>query len=325
LIFPSRLFFEKDYSMKKLLDVEPILAVKLPRELNPLEDKEGVDLIAMDAPRGTLKESPALNMLEEAMLAGKFRKTSTVIVPTSGNFGKCVLKHAKRFGVKKVVIVTPTDLAPKKTEVLNFLGAEIISVPSGALVRAKEEAKKNKWFLLNQYSDDNNWKAHEQNLGPRVWEQTQGQVSVFAAVMGTTGTVTGVSRYLKAQNSNVFVLGVNLLPGEEVPGARDLARIKKEITLPWQDSVDNCQEVGAKESYASSFDLCRLAGLNAGPSSGSAYLGLVRFLLLQEAHGSLDKLRNKHGRVVAVFACPDGPEAYLEKYFTWLPARKFQY
>ncbi len=302
-------------------------AVELLDELNPLKNK-GVVIVAISAPEETLKEAPAINMLRGASDAGLLDEHDTIVVPTSGNFGKCVLKHAKRFGIKRVVMVVLSDLAPKKLEMLNFLGAEVISVPSGTIARAAEEAKKNGWFCLNQYQDDNNWRAHKQHLGPQIWKQTDGKVSLFASAMGTCGTVIGVGKFLKKENPQVKVLGVNLLRGEEVPGVRDLERIRKDVTLPWEDSIDNVDqpiEVGANASFLASLQLCRVAKLKAGPSAGTGYCGLLTYLLCEDKNGRLDLLRNHYGKVVAVFPCHDGPEQYLEKYLTRLPASVLQY
>jgi cysteine synthase len=298
------------------------LAVELPGELNPLKGN-GVDIIAISACPETLKDDPAVAILRQAC-NGKLSQ-KLVIVPTSGNFGTSVLRHAHQYGIERVIAVILTDLAPKKKELLEFHGAEIISVPGGTIARAEKEARETGGILLNQYTDMNNWKAHEKYSGPQVWAQTSGKISLFASVMGSTGTLIGVSKFLKKKNPNVKTLGVMLQEGEEVPGARSLSRIQKDVSLPWEEAADCFVEVCARDSYRHSFALGRLAHISAGPSSGSVFCGLLQFLVLEEKAGRLEKLRNQHGRLVAAFMCPDGPEPYLEKYFTFLTASEFAY
>ena len=127
--------------------------------------------------------------------------------------------------------------------------------------------------------------------------------------------------YLKRETSEITVVGVSCEPEAAIPGVRTLKKLG-EISFNWKDVINHRVEIGTKESYKKSLLLCRL-GLMAGPSSGFALAGLLKFLEEQKNRAGLEKLRNKDGDVVAVFICPDTPFPYLDKYSTHLDASDF--
>lgn len=187
---------------------------------------------------------------------------------------------------------------------------------------ARELGKQNGYFNPAQYENSSNPRAYEKWVAPQIVEQTGGKLSVFAAGLGTTGTMVGASRYFRREmNSKVTLVGVMCSPNQAVPGVRSEARLK-EISFDWRCSSDSIVEVGTKESFKTSLALCR-CGLVAGPSSGFALAGLQQFLELQNKNGNLDSLRNQDGEVLAVFICPDTPLPYLDKYSTHLDAADF--
>lgn len=134
---------------------------------------------------------------------------------------------------------------------------------------------------------------------------------VFCAGLGTTGTILGVGSYLKKRSKNITIIGVTRSSNNPVPGVRT-PNLLREIAFDWQKVTDHMEEIGTKESFAESLKLCR-DGLMVGPSSGFALAGLFSFLSKQKVSNNLDKLRNKNGKIVAVFFCPDSPLPYLNE------------
>ncbi|OGZ67859.1 MAG: hypothetical protein A3D44_02500 [Candidatus Staskawiczbacteria bacterium RIFCSPHIGHO2_02_FULL_42_22] len=270
---------------------------------------------------GTIKLLAAYNMLQEAENAGMLDEIKGLVESTSGNMGCALGRIGKHFGIKTVKVIVPSDVAPGRLEALRMAGVEIEFVKSGAIARAKEYAQKG-YLHLNQYGNKHNPEAVKKWLAPRIWGQTRGKITVFCSAMGTCGTMIGTSDFLKAKNKKIAILGIHLEKDEAVPGIRTLARLA-EVSLPWERHVDYLVGVKAKESYKNSVMLCRAAGLDAGPSSGSAASGLMAWLYKTWKSNELDNFRNENGLVVAVFVCPDGPQAYIDKYSTFLDPMDF--
>ncbi len=133
--------------------------------------------------------------------------------------------------------------------------------------------------------------------------------------------MVGAGKYLKEKSKNVVRVGVARLPNNPVPGVRT-PNLLREITFNWKQTTDYVEEVGTKESFEKSMDLCR-AGIVAGPSSGFALQGLLQFFKKQKDKGKLDDFKSKNGEIIAVFICPDSPFPYLDEYFQYLDASHF--
>ncbi len=170
-----------------------------------------------------------------------------------------------------------------------------------------------------QYDNENNPAAYEKWMAPHLWQQTQGKMTVFLAGLGTTGTLVGASRYFRQQKSQVTIVGAVCEPGHAVPGVRSESRLQ-EIGFDWRSAADCIVEVPTKISFKKSLELCR-TGLMAGPSSGFALAGLLKFFEMKS--DELDRMRNADGFVVAGFICPDTPLPYLDKYSTHLDPSDF--
>jgi cysteine synthase len=300
-------------------------AFPLPRYLNPfLADR--VDLIPIPIFGGyvpNMKTIVARWMLERAYGAGKLAGIHTVVEATSGNTGASLGIVTPYYGIRRTVAVVERDIAPGKLEQLRLCGVEPVYPMDGltTVETATVLGKQQGWLNLNQYANLANPEAHKRWTGPHVWEQTEGKISVFAAPLGTTGTVIGVGEFLRTQSSRISIVGVALAPGEAVPGVRTEAKLKQ-VGFDWQSAIDHLVLTSTKSSYRASVDLIR-SGRMFGPSSGLAFSGAIQFVTERKEKGTLDPLRNTDGRVIVAFTCGDGPFLYLDKYSTILDGTSF--
>jgi len=306
----------------------PLPLVELPGRLNPLagRDVRIFGKLMYLLPLLSIKSLPALNMLLDARARGKLQGVSSIVENSSGNTAFSIGVLAAAFGVSRVSAMVPWDIAPGKLDLLRLCGVEprlirgAADAPSG-IAQAREAGRQPGWLNLGQYENPANPAAAEKWLAPEIWKQTDGKMSVFATGLGTTGTLVGVSRYLRGRKAPAKVVGVICDPHSAVPGVRSAATLR-EIAFPWREAADAIVEAGTRESFKKSLELCRI-GLMGGPSSGFALVGLQRFLETEAAVGRLDALRNGDGEVLAVFVCADTPLPYLDKYSTHLDPADF--
>lgn len=306
---------------------QPIL-VSLPKKLNPFW-RDRVDILlslADQTPFGNIKFLPVYGMLEAARKAGKLKGVTVAVEGSSGNTVAVLGVLARHFGIEKVKAIVPRDLPISKLDFLRLLKVEVvfddfIPGPGSAAEKARIMGKMPGHINLGQYENEANPLAVKKWLAPWIDQQTNGKVGVIAAGLGTTGTALGLHRYFKKR---VAIVGINLLPGNFVPGLRTLKRIEEDVKFNWRPALTTRLEVGRKESFEKSLRLVQ-EGYPAGPSSGSAYAGLLKFLQEQRRAGTLDQYRNKQGNLVAVVICPDGPRPYLEKYSSELDPEQLDY
>jgi cysteine synthase len=190
--------------------------------------------------------------------------------------------------------------------------------PSG-IQKAREAGAKLGFFSPSQYENYDNPEAFAKWLAPQIWDQTGGKLTVFAAGLGTTGTVLGSSQFFRTCPRKIEIVGARCAPDQAVPGVRSEVKLR-EISLDWKPGVDTVIDIMARESYKRSLDLCR-SGIVCGPSSGFAVAGLLHFLESRSA--DLDQLRNQDDEVIAAFVCADTPLPYLDKYSTYLDSSDF--
>jgi cysteine synthase len=305
----------------------PIPLVELPPELNPFH-QQGVQIFAKLMyllPLLNIKSLPALNMLLQAQASGNLDGVHTLIENSSGNTAFSLAVMARTFGLTGMDAVVPWDIAPGKLDLLRLSGASPLlkrdapNQPSG-IAQARTLGKQPGFFNPAQYENEANPAASERWIAPEIWKQTDGKLTVFAAGIGTAGTLVGASRYFRKKSPKVTIVGAICSPQSAVPGVRSEARLR-EIAFEWRKAADAIIEVATKESFKHSLDLLR-AGFMAGPSSGFALAGLLKFL--EESQGAkLDALRNDDGQVLATFICCDTPLPYLDKYSTHLDAADF--
>ena len=328
----SRLgLFEGPTAVKDFLNPDnhpPLPLVELPDDLNPFRNS-GVRILAKLMyllPLLSIKSLPALNMLLEAEAAGRLVGVDTIVESSSGNTAFSLAILARSFGIQKITALVPWDIAPGKLDLLRLCGAdprlhrESPDSPSG-IAQSRGLGNAPKHFNPGQYDNPANPDAYERWVAPQIWEQTKGKLTVFAAGLGTTGTLVGTSRYFRRESGKVAMVGLICRPDSAIPGVRSEARLR-EIGFDWRGAVDCVVEVGTKESFKHSLELCR-AGMMAGPSSGFALAGLLRFLEMQAESSKLDQFRNADGEVYSVFICADTPLPYLDKYSTHLDPSDF--
>lgn len=173
----------------------------------------------------------------------------------------------------------------------------------------------------NQYENDANWRAHYRWTGPQLLRQLPA-INVVCAGMGTSGTMTGIGKYMRDNKPACVRLGVCTAPGQRVPGPRSFA-LMEPVGFPWREAVDALEEVGEEDSFGLSLRLSR-EGLVCGPSSGFNLQGLLQYIGKRKYAGTLEELKNDNGEVHCVFMCCDLPYPYMIEYFekldpSWFP------
>lgn len=222
-------------------------------------------------PAGSVKDRPALSMITRAEERGDIKRGDTLIEATSGNTGIALAMAAAMKGYHMVLIM-PEHLSVERRQTMAAFGAEIILTPEkGGMEAARDLSEKmrdeGKGIILDQFANPDNPRAHYEGTGPEIWRDTNGKITHFVATMGTTGTIMGVSRYLKERNRDIQIIGVHPKAGAQVPGIRKWP----EAYLPKifeRSRVDRIIEVGQDESEQMARRLAAEEGIFAGISSG---------------------------------------------------------
>ena len=224
-------------------------------------------------PAGSVKDRPALAMIERAERRGDIRPGDTLIEATSGNTGIALAMAAAIRGYRMVLIM-PDNLSIERRQSMKAYGAELILVSKaegmeGARDLAERMQREGKGRVLDQFSNDDNWAAHYEGTGPEIWRDTHGQVTHFVSAMGTTGTITGVSRYLKERHPGVCIVGAQPAEGSSIPGIRKwpaeyLPSIYRHAI------VDRVESVSQADAEAMARRLAAEEGIFAGISAAGA-------------------------------------------------------
>lgn len=224
-------------------------------------------------PAGSVKDRPALAMIEAAEARGDIRPGDTLIEATSGNTGIALAMVAAARGYR-MVLVMPENQSLERRQSMKAYGAELVLVPKdagmeGARDLALQMQAEGQGRVLDQFSNDDNWRAHYEATGPEIWTQTGGAITHFVSAMGTTGTVTGVSRFLKERNPAVQVLGAQPAEGSSIPGIR--AWPPEYVPAIYRHArVDRVCEVSQQDAEEMTRRLARIEGISCGVSSGGA-------------------------------------------------------
>ncbi len=213
-------------------------------------------------PAGSVKDRPALSMIRRAEERGDIRPGDTLIEATSGNTGIALAMAAAVKGYRMVLIM-PEDLSIERAQTMKAFGAELILTPrSGGMEYARDLAdkmeKEGKGRVLDQFANADNPRIHYETTGPELWEQTAGRITHFVSAMGTTGTITGVSRFLKEKNPLVRVVGAQPADGSRIPGIRkwpqeylpkiyDPSGVDELVSVSQSDAEDMCRRLAREE------------------------------------------------------------------------------
>ena len=224
-------------------------------------------------PAGSVKDRPALSMIQHAEARGQIKPGDTLIEATSGNTGIALAMAAAIRGYK-MILVMPENQTMERRQTMKAFGAELVLTPvSGSMELARDVANRlvseGKGMVLDQFANPDNPVAHFEGTGPEIWRDTEGQITHFVSSMGTTGTIMGVSRFLKEKNPDIRIIGVQPKEGAQIPGIRKWP----EAYLPKiydKTRVDELIYVGQAEAEAMTRRLAAEEGIFAGISSGGA-------------------------------------------------------
>lgn len=224
-----------------------------------------------DNPAGSVKDRPALSMIRHAEERGDIQPGDTLIEATSGNTGIALAMVAAMRGYRMVLIM-PEHLSQERRASMKAYGAELILVSEqGGMEEARDLAdemgSRGEGLVLNQFANSDNPRAHYEGTGPEIWRDTQGRITHFVSSMGTTGTIMGVSQYLKEQNPDIQIVGVQPRDGASIPGIRHWPEAYTPKIFD-RARVDRIIDVGQEEAEETTRQLARQEGIFAGISSG---------------------------------------------------------
>ena len=230
-------------------------------------------------PAGSVKDRPAIAMIARAEARGEIRPGDTLIEATSGNTGIALAMAAAMRGYRMVLIM-PDNLSLERRQTMKAFGAELLLVSQlhgmeGARDLADQMERDGKGKVLNQFSNDDNWMAHYESTGPEIWRDTQGGVTHFVSAMGTTGTITGVSRYLKEKKPEILIVGAQPADGSSIPGIRKWAPAYVP-PIRQKAIIDRIEEVTQAEAEEMARRLAREEGLFCGISAAGAAIIALR-------------------------------------------------
>lgn len=230
-------------------------------------------------PGGSVKDRAAYGMITGALERGDIKAGDTLVEATSGNTGIALAMIARLFGLEMTLIM-PDNSTRERVLSMEAYGAKVIQTPAKKTIEysrtlAEEMATSEGYFMLNQFANPDNYGMHERTTGPEIWRDTNGWVTHFVSAMGTTGTIMGVSRYLKSKNPGVQIVGTQPTDGSSIPGIRrwSPAYLPK-IFEP--DRVDRVVDVSEAEARETTRRLAKEEGILAGMSSGGALTAALK-------------------------------------------------
>jgi cysteine synthase B len=230
-------------------------------------------------PGGSVKDRAALGMINGALERGEIKTGDKLVEATSGNTGIALAMIAAMKGLRMTLIM-PESATEERKQSMRAYGAELILTPAEKTIEysrtlAQQMADDEGYHMLNQFGNDDNFKMHERTTGPEIWRDTNGSVTHFVSSMGTTGTIMGVSRYLKSQNPDIQIVGTQPTEGSSIPGIR---RWSPEF-LPSifdADRVDRTLDVSEEESISMTRRMAKEEGISGGMSSGGALTAALK-------------------------------------------------
>lgn len=230
-------------------------------------------------PGGSVKDRAALGMIGAALERGDIKAGDKLVEATSGNTGIALAMIAKLKGLHMTLIM-PENSTSERIQTMEAYGAEVILTKAEGTIEysrtvAEEMAATGEYYMLNQFGNPDNYKQHYKTTGPEIWNDTKGEITHFVSAMGTTGTIMGVSRYLKEQNSNIQIVGTQPTDGSRIPGIR---RWSPEF-LPKifeADRVDRTIDISEENATKMTQRMAKEEGILAGMSSGGALFAALQ-------------------------------------------------
>ena len=248
-------------------------------ELQRLNPNKAVKIFAKlegNNPGGSVKDRPALNMIRSALERGDINSNTKLIEATSGNTGIALALMAKLYGIE-IELVMPSNSTRERVVTMEAFGAKVTLLDNIELCRdyAEEKGNSGEFYLLNQFANPDNYKAHYKTTGPEIWRDTKNEITHFVSSMGTTGTIMGCSMFFKEQNKNIQIVGCQPTEESSIPGIR---RWPKEYLPKIFDPsrVDRIIDVSQDEATQMTRRLAKKEGIFAGMSSGGAASAAIR-------------------------------------------------
>ena len=250
----------------KLFDIignTPLVEIN---RLNPYKNVKIYGKLEGQNPGGSVKDRAAYGMISEAMKRGDIKSGDRLIEATSGNTGIALAMIAQSMGLKMTLLM-PENSTIERVQAMKAYGAEVILTPAEGTIEysrelAEKKAREEGYFILNQFANDDNWGMHYKTTGPEIWQDTNHEVTHFVSAMGTTGTIMGVSRYLKEQNPDIQIVGTQPTEGSSIPGIRrwspaflpkifDKARVDRTIDVSEDQARDMARKLSTEEAIMS--------------------------------------------------------------------------
>lgn len=255
-------------------------------------------------PGGSVKDRPATRMIVEAIQSGKLTKDKVILDATSGNTGIALAMVGTALGYR-VELAMPANVSEERKRIIQVYGAKIhftdpLQSTDGAILYVRELVEKypDKYYYIDQYNNDANWRSHFYSTAVEIWEQTKHRITYFIAGIGTGGTIMGTGRRLKIFNPDIQVIGVQ--PDSPFHGIEGLKYIETSIKpgIFDENRLDRTMFIDTDSSYERARELAKKEGIFVGQSSGAAFEAAIR-------------LAREIEEGVIVFICPDGGEKYL--------------
>lgn len=236
-------------------------------------------------PGGSVKDRPAYNMIKSALERGDISEDSKLIEATSGNTGIALALIAKLFNLN-IELIMPENSTKERVQTMRAYGAKVTLTSSetgimGSRDYAENKVKNEGYVGLNQFANNDNWKAHYKTTGPEIWRDTDQKITHFVSSMGTTGTIMGTSTYLKEQNEDIQIIGVQPTDNSKIPGIRKWpTEYLPKIFNP--KKIDQVIEISEEEARAMTKRLAKEEGIFAGMSSGGAAAAALKLIETME-------------------------------------------
>ncbi|PWS33098.1 cysteine synthase CysM [Pedobacter paludis] len=270
-------------------------------ELEKLNPNPAVKIFAKlegNNPGGSVKDRASLNMIRSALERGEIKPGTKLVEATSGNTGIALAMIASLFGLE-IELVMPANSTRERKVTMEAFGAKVTLLESIEICRdyAEEKGARNGYFLLNQFSNPDNYLAHYKTTGPEIWRDTEQNITHFVSSMGTTGTIMGCSRFLKEQNQAIQIVGCQPTEGSSIPGIRRWPEeYLPKIFEP--ERVDRVMDITENEAVEMARKLARKEGIFGGMSTGGACAAAI-------------KLAKEIDKGIIVFIACDRGDRYL--------------